>query len=80
MSDTLAATNIGEDSGGTGAAADGGKQAWTARAVTPALAKHPERREEFVSTSGVPVDRLYTPEDVAAHPQSHTGRYLKRLR
>jgi len=63
MSDTLAATNIGEDSGSTGAAMDG-KAAWTARAVTPALAKHPERREEFVSTSGVPVDRLYTPEDV----------------
>ncbi|HET7230058.1 MAG TPA: methylmalonyl-CoA mutase family protein [Longimicrobium sp.] len=66
MSDTLAATNIGDDSGSTGPAADGGKQAWTARAVTPALAKHPERREEFISTSGVPVDRLYTPEDVTA--------------
>ncbi|HEU4561078.1 MAG TPA: methylmalonyl-CoA mutase family protein, partial [Longimicrobium sp.] len=64
MSDTLAATNIGEDSGSTGPAADG-KQAWTARAVTPALAKHPERREAFVSTSGVEVDRLYTPEDAA---------------
>jgi methylmalonyl-CoA mutase N-terminal domain/subunit len=65
MSDTLAATNLGEDSG-TAAPAGDGKQAWTARAVTPALAKHPERREEFVSTSGVPVDRLYTPEDAAA--------------
>ena len=65
MSDTPAAANIGEDSGSTGAAADG-KQAWEARAVAPALAKHPERREAFASTSGVPVDRLYTPEDVAS--------------
>jgi methylmalonyl-CoA mutase N-terminal domain/subunit len=63
MSDTPAVTNLGEDSGSTGPAA--GKQAWAARAVTPALAKHPERREEFVSTSGVEIDRLYAPEDVA---------------
>src|SRR5215212_9060860 len=61
MSDTLAAANIGEDSGSTGASPDG-KQAW----VAPALAKHPERREAFASTSGVPVDRLYAPEDVAS--------------
>src|SRR4051812_8727774 len=65
MSEPPAAANIGEDSGSTGTAADG-KQAWTARAVAPALAKHPERREAFASTSGVPVDRLYTPEDVAS--------------
>jgi methylmalonyl-CoA mutase N-terminal domain/subunit len=64
MSDTLAAANVGEHSGSTGSAADG-KAAWEARAVAPALAKHPERREAFVSTSGVPVDRLYTPEDLA---------------
>jgi methylmalonyl-CoA mutase N-terminal domain/subunit len=64
MSDTLAVTNPGEDSGATGPAA-GGKAAWEARAVAPALARHPERREAFASTSGVPVDRLYAPEDVA---------------
>ncbi|MBV9109866.1 MAG: methylmalonyl-CoA mutase family protein [Gemmatimonadetes bacterium] len=62
MSDTVAAANIGEDSGGTGGA-PAGKQAWEARAVAPALAKHPERRPEFVSTSGVEVERLYAPED-----------------
>ncbi|HYH82131.1 MAG TPA: methylmalonyl-CoA mutase family protein [Longimicrobium sp.] len=64
MSDTVAAANLGEDSGGTGPAA-GGKEAWTARAVAPVLAKHPERRERFVSTSGVEVERLYTAEDAA---------------
>jgi methylmalonyl-CoA mutase, N-terminal domain len=64
MSDTAAVTNLGEDSGSTGLAANG-KQAWEQRAVTPALAKHPERREQFASTSGVEIDRLYTPEDAA---------------
>ncbi|HEX2205708.1 MAG TPA: methylmalonyl-CoA mutase family protein [Longimicrobium sp.] len=63
MSDTVAVTNLGEDSGSTGPAGDG-KAQWTARAVAPALAKHPERRERFVSTSGVEVERLYTPEDL----------------
>src|SRR3954469_1943635 len=45
--------------------AAGGRAAWEARAVTPALAKHPERRERFETTSGVEVERLYTPEDAA---------------
>ncbi|HEY0022155.1 MAG TPA: methylmalonyl-CoA mutase family protein [Longimicrobium sp.] len=60
MSDTPAPPNIGEDSGDVG-----GKAAWTERAVTPALGRHPERREQFQTTSGVEVDRLYTPDDVA---------------
>ncbi|HZG43195.1 MAG TPA: methylmalonyl-CoA mutase family protein, partial [Longimicrobium sp.] len=60
MSDTLASSNLGEDS-----VAVGGKAAWTERAVTPALGRHPERREQFHTTSGVEVDRLYTPDDVA---------------
>jgi methylmalonyl-CoA mutase, N-terminal domain len=64
MSDTLAATNLGEDSGSTGPAAEG-KAAWTERAVAPVLGKHPERRERFESTSGVEVERVYAPEDVA---------------
>jgi len=61
MSDTLSPPNLGEDSG-----AVVGKAAWTERAVTPALGRHPERREEFQTTSGVEVDRLYTPDDAAA--------------
>ncbi|HYW13024.1 MAG TPA: methylmalonyl-CoA mutase family protein, partial [Longimicrobium sp.] len=65
MSDTPATTNLGEDSGSTGPA-DAGKRSWTERLVAPALGKHPERREHFESTSGVEVDRLYTPEDLAA--------------
>ncbi|HEX5869771.1 MAG TPA: methylmalonyl-CoA mutase family protein, partial [Longimicrobium sp.] len=64
MSDTPASTNLGEDSGSTGPANDG-KRSWTERLVAPALGKHPERRERFESTSGVEIDRLYAPEDVA---------------
>ncbi|HEU0079900.1 MAG TPA: methylmalonyl-CoA mutase family protein, partial [Longimicrobiaceae bacterium] len=65
MSDTQVVPNVGEDPGTTGAA-ENGKAAWTERAVTPALAKHPERRERFETTSGVEVERLYTPDDAAA--------------
>jgi methylmalonyl-CoA mutase N-terminal domain/subunit len=65
MSDTLASTHLGEDPGTTGPAGDG-KRSWTERLVAPALGKHPERRERFESTSGVEIDRLYAPEDVAA--------------
>jgi methylmalonyl-CoA mutase, N-terminal domain len=43
-----------------------GKRAWEARAVEPLLARHPERRDAFRSTSGVEVERLYTAEDLAA--------------
>ncbi|HEX2210869.1 MAG TPA: methylmalonyl-CoA mutase family protein [Longimicrobium sp.] len=65
MSDTLAATNLGEDSGSTGPANDG-KRSWTERLVAPVLGRHPERRERFESTSGMEIDRLYTPGDVAS--------------
>jgi methylmalonyl-CoA mutase, N-terminal domain len=64
MSDTLASTNPGEDSGSIGPATDG-KRSWTERLVAPALGKHPERRDRFESTSGVEVERLYAPEDLA---------------
>ena len=65
MSDTPASTNLGEDSGSTGPANDG-KRSWTERLVAPALGRHPERRERFESTSGVEVERLYAPEDLAS--------------
>ena len=38
---------------------------WKKEILAPALAKHPERREEFVTTSSQKVDRLYTPLDTA---------------
>jgi methylmalonyl-CoA mutase N-terminal domain/subunit len=38
---------------------------WEARTLKPALAKSPERKEEFTTLSVVPVERLYTPADLA---------------
>ena len=38
---------------------------WKKEILEPALAKHPERRGEFVTTSSQKVDRLYTPLDTA---------------
>ena len=43
-----------------------GKAQWTERTVAPGLAKYPERREQFETTSGIEVDRLYTPDDLGA--------------
>ncbi|MCI4331651.1 MAG: methylmalonyl-CoA mutase family protein [Thermoplasmata archaeon] len=34
---------------------------WEAEILTPALARSPERRSEFTTLGGIPVDRLYTP-------------------
>ena len=34
---------------------------WTAETLGPALAKTPERRDEFTTLGGIPVERLYTP-------------------
>jgi methylmalonyl-CoA mutase N-terminal domain/subunit len=39
---------------------------WKAGALRTALARFPERYPEFSTISGVPVDRIYTPLDVAA--------------
>ena len=38
---------------------------WKKEILEPALAKYPERREEFITTSSQKVDRLYTPLDTA---------------
>ncbi len=43
------------------------RQEWEKRAVTKTLAKSPERREKFETSSGIEVKRLYTPADVAAY-------------
>jgi methylmalonyl-CoA mutase, N-terminal domain len=69
MSDTAAIPDLGEDSGAPG----DGKAAWTTRAVEPTLARHPERRERFEATSGVEIDRLYTPEDAPVDYRADLG-------
>jgi len=41
------------------------RQEWEQTAVKRALERMPERYDEFSTMSGVPVNRVYTPEDVA---------------
>jgi methylmalonyl-CoA mutase N-terminal domain/subunit len=38
---------------------------WEEQTLKPALEKSPERQETFTTLSGVPVERLYTPADLA---------------
>ncbi len=40
------------------------KQAWEEKSVKPILDRFPERREQFETLSGIPLDRAYTPADV----------------
>ncbi len=42
-----------------------GKEKWDEGAVKKSLSKAPERKKEFTSISGTPVERLYTPLDLA---------------
>jgi len=41
------------------------KQRWEKEKVAPTTTRFPERYDTFITTSGMPVERLYTPEDVA---------------
>jgi methylmalonyl-CoA mutase N-terminal domain/subunit len=41
------------------------KEQWEQEVVQPALKKTPERKETFETNSGIPLNRLYTQEDVA---------------
>ena len=42
------------------------KAAWEEKTVAKTLARAPERREQFETSSGIPVDRLYTPAETYA--------------
>ena len=50
-----------------------GKQQWEAGTVAKALEKNPERRTDFETSSGIPVERLYTPEDAAGSYEEKLG-------
>ncbi len=43
----------------------GSKAEWEKGPIAKTLAKSKERKEEFLTTSGIPVERLYTPADIA---------------
>jgi len=40
------------------------KKEWEEKIVAPFVKKAPERKKEFKVSSGIVVDRLYTPEDI----------------
>src|SRR5262245_35059944 len=40
------------------------QESWEKRCVEPSLKRVPERKPEFATASGIPVDRLYGPDDV----------------
>jgi methylmalonyl-CoA mutase N-terminal domain/subunit len=44
-----------------------GLRKWESGTIAKTIAKQPERRERFVTTSDLEVKRLYTPVDLAAH-------------
>jgi methylmalonyl-CoA mutase N-terminal domain/subunit len=48
-----------------GVTADTARARWQREVLEPTLEKSPERRTEFTTISGRPIDRLYTAEDVA---------------
>ncbi len=41
-----------------------GRSLWEEKYVNPVLKKNPERKAEFETNSGIPLQRLYSPEDV----------------
>jgi len=43
------------------------KARWESTAVQKTIARSPERRETFKTSGNIPVERLYTPDDIAAH-------------
>ncbi len=49
------------------------KRAWEAEKVEPVLQRFPERKPEFTTSSGIPVKRLYTPDDVEADYDADLG-------
>ncbi|HET7218056.1 MAG TPA: methylmalonyl-CoA mutase family protein [Vicinamibacterales bacterium] len=48
-----------------GVTADTARERWEREVLEPALAKSPERRAEFTTISGRPINRLYSADDVA---------------
>jgi len=55
------------------------QQDWEQQTLWPALQKSPERDDAFMTTSSAPIERLYTPLDLAErsylHDIAHPGEY-----
>jgi methylmalonyl-CoA mutase N-terminal domain/subunit len=57
--------NLGKGGAGTSSAADPGRERWRSTTRAKAVSRSPERQESFLTTSGVEIQDLYTPADVA---------------
>jgi len=44
------------------------RRRWEAEVLAPALLKNPERREQFTTLGGIPVDRVYSPRSPRSTP------------
>jgi methylmalonyl-CoA mutase, N-terminal domain len=51
--------------------AETARQRWEREVLEPALERSPERAESFTTISGRPIDRLYTPDDIAGLDYRH---------
>jgi methylmalonyl-CoA mutase N-terminal domain/subunit len=51
--------------------AETARQRWEREVLEPALERSPERAESFTTISGRPIDRLYTPDDIAELDYRH---------
>ena len=49
------------------------REAWEAQELRAFLARQPESQPEYRTVSGLPVKRVYTPEDVAGTPFEAIG-------
>src|SRR6266446_9976587 len=49
------------------------KAAWEAKELADFLARQPEARQAYRTGSGLPVQRIYTPEDIAGAPADNIG-------
>ena len=49
------------------------KQEWEERTLKPLLERYPERKDHFETLSGIPVDQVYTPADVATDELQDLG-------
>jgi len=59
-----------------GATVETAKQRWERETLAPALKKAPERRAEFTTISGRPIERLYAGDDLPeAHDTSAPGEF-----
>jgi methylmalonyl-CoA mutase N-terminal domain/subunit len=56
----------GRDEAGDQMARDPGRDRWRATTRAKAISRSPERQERFLTTSGAPIQDLYTPADLAA--------------